>query len=149
MKETKHKSSEDNDKKKQIRLQKNRQSAALSRQRKKEYISNLQQQVTKVSEENSSYQEQVNQLTLQINTHVHTSKQEVERLEFDLVNLERENKELRGRLQQFDPNAEFASKSTVTTIPITTSDPQEHTTSCVHTANVPAIQLDYNKMDDS
>jgi len=90
----------------------------------------------------------VNQLTLQINTHVHTSKQEVERLEFDLVNLERENKELRGRLQQFDPNAEFASRSTVTTIPITTADPQEHPTS-EHNANVPAIQLDYNKMDDS
>jgi dynactin complex subunit len=78
------------------RLQKNRQSAAQSRQRKKEYISNLQKQVNKLTQENQQYQMQVNKLT----TQTWESKIHVERLEKEILKLLTENNELKIKLKE-------------------------------------------------
>jgi len=110
MKETKkHLSSEETDKKRQTRLLKNRQSAALSRQRKKEYIGNLQKQVTRMTLENSNYQVQVAKLTNQS----WEGKILVERLEKDILKLVNENNELRNRLKELGAPVDDIKKTTL------------------------------------
>jgi predicted RNase H-like nuclease (RuvC/YqgF family) len=76
---------------------KNRQSAALSRQRKKEYITNLQKQVTRYTQESQQFQNQVSRLT----TSNWESKVHTERLEKEIIKLVHENNELRGKLKEF------------------------------------------------
>jgi len=95
-------SSEDTDKKRQLRLEKNRQSAALSRQRKKEFIGNLQKQVSKVAHENVTFQQEMNRLT----NESWESKLTVQKLEKDILKLVMENNELRGRLKVIGANTD-------------------------------------------
>ena len=76
---------------------KNRQSAALSRQRKKEYISNLQKQVSRYSQESQQFQNQVSKLT----TTNWESKLHTERLEKEIIKLVHENNDLKSKLREF------------------------------------------------
>ena len=76
---------------------KNRQSAALSRQRKKEYISNLQKQVSRYSQESQQFQNQVSKLT----TSNWESKLHTERLEKEIIKLVHENNDLKSKLREF------------------------------------------------
>jgi hypothetical protein len=78
------------------RLMKNRQSAALSRQRKKEFISNLQKQVQVSTQNQQSLQLQVTKLT----TQNWESKLAVERLEKEILKLISENNELKSKLKE-------------------------------------------------
>jgi len=108
-KENKKVSTEDNEKRRQVRLMKNRQSAALSRQRKKEYIGNLQKQVTRVIQENTNYQVQLAKLTNQS----WENKLIVERLEKDILKLVNENNELRSRMKEVGVPADDIKRTCV------------------------------------
>ncbi len=78
------------------RLLKNRQSAALSRQKKKDYISNLQKTLTQAEQAQSQLQMQVTKLT----TQTWESKIHIERLEKEILKLVNENNELRVKLKE-------------------------------------------------
>jgi len=108
MKESKKKSSSiDGEKKREVRLMKNRLSAALSRQRKKEFIGNLQKQLTRLTQENTNYQLQTSKLT----TQQWENKVIVERLEKDILRLVNENNELRNRLKELGNSVEDIKKT--------------------------------------
>eukprot|EP01118_Nematostelium_gracile_P001180 TRINITY_DN11220_c0_g1_i1.p2 TRINITY_DN11220_c0_g1~~TRINITY_DN11220_c0_g1_i1.p2 ORF type:complete len:153 (-),score=44.05 TRINITY_DN11220_c0_g1_i1:22-480(-) len=95
------------DAKREQRLIKNRQSAALSRQRKKEFVGNLQKHVSKITEDNCMYQRQVLDLTNQ-----NEQKQsDNERLEKKVEDLTNENNHLRDMLRSYGaPEHSFPSK---------------------------------------
>jgi hypothetical protein len=81
----------DKDRKKKVRLLKNRQSAALSRQRKKEYISTIEQKCNTLMVENSDLQSQIKSFS----SNTWQNKVENEQLESQLKELTKQNEELR------------------------------------------------------
>lgn len=88
------KSDEDRTRKRQTRLLKNRQSAALSRQRKKEYINDLEERTNGLITENHNLAQKVTKLSsmnLEFKMHIDT-------LEKCLSETKNENMELRARL---------------------------------------------------
>eukprot|EP00029_Vermamoeba_vermiformis_P006982 TRINITY_DN2883_c0_g1_i1.p1 TRINITY_DN2883_c0_g1~~TRINITY_DN2883_c0_g1_i1.p1 ORF type:complete len:352 (-),score=75.82 TRINITY_DN2883_c0_g1_i1:168-1223(-) len=81
----------DKERKKKVRLLKNRQSAALSRQRKKEYISTIEQKCNTLIVENTDLQNQIKSFS----TNTWQNKVENEQLENQLKELTKQNDELR------------------------------------------------------
>jgi hypothetical protein len=81
----------DKERKKKVRLLKNRQSAALSRQRKKEYISTIEQKCNTLMVENSDLQCQIKSFS----SNTWQNKVENEQLESQLKELTKQNEELR------------------------------------------------------
>lgn len=88
------KSDEDRTRKRQLRLLKNRQSAALSRQRKKEYISDLEERTNGLITENHTLGQKIAKLSsMNLECKVH-----IDSLEKSLNETKNENMELRSRL---------------------------------------------------
>jgi K+-sensing histidine kinase KdpD len=77
-----------------LRLFKNRQSAAASRQRKKEHLVSLNKQMMQLTEQNSNYVQQIQQLTNQN----WENKVQIEKLEKEIIKLESENSNLKTKL---------------------------------------------------
>lgn len=81
----------DKERKRKLRLLKNRQSAALSRQRKKEYIGNLERRLDDLNNENTEYQSRLTSLATQ-----HWEAQHViDDLQRQVTGLKEENERLR------------------------------------------------------
>jgi len=88
------KSDEDRTRKRQLRLLKNRQSAALSRQRKKEYINDLELRTNGLISENHDLLQQVKKLnSVNVEHKVH-----IDSLEKRLTEAKHENNDLRSRI---------------------------------------------------
>jgi len=88
------KSDEDRTRKRQLRLLKNRQSAALSRQRKKEYINDLELRTNGLISENHDLLQKITKLTSMNLEH----KLHIDNLEKRLTEAKNENNDLRSRL---------------------------------------------------
>lgn len=88
------KSDEDRTRKRQLRLLKNRQSAALSRQRKKEYISDLEERTNELITENHTLVQKIAKLS-SMNLEF---KMHIDSLEKSLNETKNENMDLRSRL---------------------------------------------------
>jgi len=88
------KSEEDRVRKRQLRLLKNRQSAALSRQRKKEYINDLEVRATGLGTDKSDLEGKISRLT----TLTLEYKLQVDKLEKQLQETNQENMELKAKL---------------------------------------------------
>lgn len=88
------KSDEDRTRKRQLRLLKNRQSAALSRQRKKEYITDLEERTNGLLSENHELTHKI----AKISTINNEFKMHIDNLEKRLSEAKNENNELRSRL---------------------------------------------------
>jgi len=112
------KSDEDRTRKRQLsRLLKNRQSAALSRQRKKEYITDLELRTNGLISENHDLTQKVTKLS-SINVEF---KMHIESLEKRLSDAKNENTDLRSRIAP-DSQAETNASLTTTT---TTEAPKQ------------------------
>jgi len=99
------KSDEDRTRKRQLRLLKNRQSAALSRQRKKEYINDLELRTNGLISENHDLLQKITKLT-SVNLEY---KMHIDSLEKRLSEAKNESNELRSRLSS---EASTSSSST-------------------------------------
>lgn len=92
------KSEEERVRKRQLRLLKNRQSAALSRQRKKEYINDLESRAGNLGSDKTDLEVKVNKLgTIVMEYKLHTEK-----LEKQLLDISQENIELRSKLAAYE-----------------------------------------------
>jgi hypothetical protein len=119
------KSDEDRTRKRQLRLLKNRQSAALSRQRKKEYITDLEERTNGLITENHDLVQKIAKLSsLNVEFKMH-----IDSLEKCLTDTKSENNELRSRLASFTAATSTSSPSSSTTPPTpstTTSNVPTH-----------------------
>jgi len=104
------KSDEDRVRKRQVRLLKNRQSAALSRQRKKEYINDLELRTNGLINENHELLQKISKLTA-VN---HEYKMHIDSVEKRLSDAKNENNELRARLASFAADGRSSHPSSTT-----------------------------------
>eukprot|EP00026_Physarum_polycephalum_P013811 Phypoly_transcript_14255.p1 GENE.Phypoly_transcript_14255~~Phypoly_transcript_14255.p1 ORF type:complete len:192 (+),score=40.41 Phypoly_transcript_14255:149-724(+) len=137
------KSDEDRTKKRQLRLLKNRQSAALSRQRKKEYITDLEERTNGLITENH---ELVQKIAFLSSVNVEC-KMHIETLEKILSETRNENNELKSRLASITTTStpSTSTASTATTSTTTTSTSTATTTSTTST-NVPTAEKEDTHM---
>lgn len=125
------KSDEDRSKKRNLRLLKNRQSAALSRQRKKEYIGDLEERTNGLINENHELIQKIAKLSsLNVEFKMH-----IDSLEKCLHDSKSENSELRSRLAVYTGNTSISSLTSPPTFTSTTTTSPSPSTS--PTSNVP------------
>jgi len=98
---------EDVEKKRQVRLLKNRQSAALSRQKKKDYLETIKKTVQQAEQTQGQLQIQIAKLT----TQNWEGKIHIERLEKEILKLMNENNELRTKLKDLGCTIEDRPKT--------------------------------------
>jgi len=111
------KSDEDRTRKRQLRLLKNRQSAALSRQRKKEYITDLEERTNGLITENHDLVQKIAKLSsLNVEFKMH-----IDSLEKSLSESKNENSELRSRLSTANASPTSTSSPLLTPATTTTS----------------------------
>jgi len=111
------KSEEERVRKRQLRLLKNRQSAALSRQRKKEYINDLEVRAGSLGHDKNDLEYKVTKLTSMTLEY----KLQVDKLEKQLLEVSQENTELKAKLARFGNGNEPTAATTSTTHTTTTT----------------------------